>query len=138
MTTLFLLRVHNLAQPEFGTHSTEIADPLDSKEEQQASIMKTNDEPLRNFDFPGWKMRCVGHSVERAHGYPAHAFYSGPHLWGKCVCAVDRQKLIAVAKSMLESRWDSLKFLIAGPMERCAGWATTRTLRAAYRALRPG
>ncbi len=88
---------------------------LDSKEDQLLDILESIDEVLWSFDFPSWKINYVSPAVERVYGYPAYAFYADPNLWLKCVHAADRQRVIALARNMIEVGRHSFNYRIVRP-----------------------
>lgn len=112
----FLLRIRReRVRRTSDAQAMEAGGSLDSKEKQLTGILESIDEVLWTFDFPGWKINYVSPAVERVYGHPAQAFYADRHLWLKCVHAADRQEVIALARSMIETGRQVFEYRIVKP-----------------------
>ncbi len=83
--------------------------------QELTGITESIDEVLWTFEFPGWRLNYVSPAVERVYGHRADAFHADPNLWLKCVHTLDRQRVIALSKSIVETGHQTFQYRIVRP-----------------------
>ncbi|MGH8810286.1 MAG: PAS domain-containing protein, partial [Noviherbaspirillum sp.] len=99
--------------PQF--HVDEVERSLRSKGKRLTGIIESIDEVLWTFEFPGWGINYVSPSVERIYSRSPEAFYADPNLWLKSVHPADRQRVIALSRSIIETGRKAFQYRIVRP-----------------------
>lgn len=113
--SFFLMRVLEYSRQASDAYAREVERSLQFKQKELVGITESIDEVLWTFDFPGWKINYVSPAVERVYGRPTDAFYADPNLWLKCVHPADRQKVIALSKSLVDVGCKTFQYRIVRP-----------------------
>jgi diguanylate cyclase (GGDEF)-like protein/PAS domain S-box-containing protein len=85
------------------------------KELQFNGIIESIDEVLWTFSYPGWHIEYVSPAVERVYGRSAESFYADPNLWLRSVHPADRQRVMALSRSIVETGRKVFQYRVIRP-----------------------